>query len=327
MANREICLKYYFNRKPIVGPWGGGNKILTNLIDWAKESGHEVCYDLTEDVQILFCFDPRPSNHFKSYDDLVRHREKYGSIIVQRVGDVGTHGKPFLTELVKKTAPLADLVVFPSNWAREAIGFTGSNYKVIANAPRNIFYNFRGSRIWSGDSPLRIATHHWSTNEKKGFDFYAYLDEWIVDKNIEFTYIGRVPNGFRFKNARHLPATGDDELIAKALAHHDIYLTASREEAGANHVLEAMAAGLPVIYHSNGGSINEYCHERGIPFGSAEELVAVIREIGTPDKLNDLRISVQTYSDSISNIAPSYYEALSEYILSLRHLEGKLHDE
>ena len=39
-----------------------------------------------------------------------------------------------------------------------------------------------------------------------------------------------------------------DELnLSLTLPSHDIYLTASLEEAGANHVLEALACGLPVL--------------------------------------------------------------------------------
>ena len=49
---------------------------------------------------------------------------------------------------------------------------------------------------------LSVVTHHWSNNEKKGFDIYRKIDQLIEDKmlDIDFTYIGRLPDDFRYKN-------------------------------------------------------------------------------------------------------------------------------
>ena len=67
--------------------------------------------------------------------------------------------------------------------------------------------------------------------------------------------------------------------LNRMLPKYDIYLTASEEEAGANHVLEAMAAGLPILYRENGGSINEYCKDYGIEYKKLDDLIKKIQQV------------------------------------------------
>ena len=90
----------YVDRKPISGPWGGGNKFVTKLCDFLKNKNYNVVFSLSPDVDIIFCFDPRPNKEGLWYQDYLNHRSNYGSKIIQRVGDIGTHSKPELTELV-----------------------------------------------------------------------------------------------------------------------------------------------------------------------------------------------------------------------------------
>ena len=126
-----------------------------------------------------------------------------------------------------------------------------------------------------------------------------YLEDEMLD--IDFTYIGRLPDDFRYKNINYVTPK-DVEFLSKHLPEYDVYLTASREEAGANHVLEAMAAGLPVIYHADGGSIPEYCREySNYQFNSWEELPNItekLRENYHSAKLKSLKYE-RTADDSI----------------------------
>ena len=98
------------------------------------------------------------------------------------------------------------------------------------------------------------------------------------NKQYEFTYIGRLPENVLFKNIRHVKPTHGKPL-AKELAAHDLYITASIEEAGANHVLEGVASGLPIIYHRLGGSIVEYCAPYGLEYDSFDECLDNIQTI------------------------------------------------
>lgn len=253
-----------FNRWPVQGPWGGGSKVLGEIIASVQKSGH-IAQSVPNNPDIVFCMDPRPASGFLDYESL----RSLNIPIVQRVGDVGTHGKHELFELLRKTLPFADMVIFPSIWAMEQCKGMFSKGIVIENAPQDVFYKYRSDRI-TVSNPIRVVTHHWSNNPMKGFDIYREIAK---DPNIEFTFIGRSDGSVQSA------AVMDAEQLAAELPRHDIYLTASRKEAGANHVLEALAAGLPVVYHEDGGSISEYCANRGSSYSTPAGAISVIMHI------------------------------------------------
>lgn len=249
-------MKIYVNRKPVSGPWGGGNKFLTTLIDSLK-SRHEITHRLSDDLDVIICIDPRPSEWGDTIHDIFAYRHK--AKLICRLGDVGTHGKPQLTKLWKDNIDKFDVIVAPSNWAVEQLCPSASilsRVKVIHNAPLNIFHKYKHQGTCDGS----LITHHWSDNELKGFSLY-----YAIQSRCKFTYVGRKPQHYNFKN---YVGVLDAVELSRELSKHSIYLTASKFEAGANHVLEAMACGLPVIYSSQGGSIVEYCNDYGIEYDS-----------------------------------------------------------
>ena len=273
----------------MTGPWGGGNKTLTAITTKMSELGHSVVYDLEENIDIIFCFDPRPNSQGIWYQNFIDYKAKNSNCkIIQRVGDIGTHSKPDLTQLVMQTSQISDFLIFPSDWARKSIGFKKKNYDIVPNRPVAGFYENRDENIGIADK-VKIVTHHWSTNPMKGFHVYKALGDEIKKGlkingyTCEFTYIGRYPEENRSPGLRIIDPIDVQEL-AEELPKHHIYLTASLGEAGANHVLEALAAGLPVVYHEKGGSIPEYCLGYGLEYG---------------DNLNEL-------IDALSNIIKNY---------------------
>ena len=273
-------MKVFINRKPVLGPWGGGNKTVSSLVS-SLEPHAEVVFDLNhEDIDVIFCFDPRPSSNGVWYQHFLNYRDKHRCKIIQRVGDVGTHGKPDLFSLVSQSANLSDFVIFPSKWAHDMISYKKDNYRIISNAPLDDFYLNRDKRDRLGQQ-VRIITHHWSTNVMKGFDIYEKLGEYCSNRDdIEFTYIGRYPDSAATSGI-NLVEPKDIDFLSAEIPKHDIYLTASRLEAGANHVLEALAAGLPVIYREGGGSIDEYCKDHGERYSDFESLIPTIKKVSS----------------------------------------------
>jgi len=298
-------MKIYLNRKPVSGPWGGGNKTVKSLSSKLIKEGHEVFYDFNRaDFDIIFCIDPRPNNDGIWFQHFIDYKNQFGVKIIQRVGDLGTHGKPELFDLVKQCLPYADHIIFPSLWAKNLSEYNGNNYSIIQNRSISLFHSFKKNDKLQ--NTIKIVTHHWSDNPKKGFDTYSFLDE-NLGNSFKFTYIGRLPEGLKFKNSSHIkPLSGP--ALAKELSSHDIYLTASKEEAGANHVLEAMACGLPVVYHDKGGSINEYVGNRGLSFDSNSNVVLKMNEaIENFDMYKRRNIE---YGDTIDQTIQEYYELI-----------------
>ncbi len=302
-------MKIYLNRQPKYGPWGGGAKTVNMLDSYLRSKGHEVVYVLQGGIDLLFCFDPRPNNYGENYYHLLQYKQIYNTKIIQRVGDVGTHGKPDLTNLVKYGLDKSDYFIFPSDWARQQVGFDKSNFKIVHNAPMSEFYSNRSNNSALTGVPT-IVTHHWSTNVKKGFQFYQEFDDFCHKTGkFKFHYIGQLPNNCAIRS--RTDPLGVPDLI-KILPSFDIYLTASEEEAGANHVLEAMASGLPVVYRSNGGSIVEYCKPYGISYNNFSEMVSSVENMVS--EYNTYRNKVNQYDDNIEKVVLKYYNIIQEVL-------------
>lgn len=301
-------MRVYLNRKPRSGPWGGGIKTVNKLVEDLKKRGHDVVFNLQDDIDVIFCIDPRPNDIGEWYQNFMNYKAySPKSKIIQRVGDLGTHSKPQLTNLVKQTLNISDYFIFPSEWARDWIGFKGENCRVIHNAPMDIFHMHKNAKLETQETP-KLVTHHWSTNPKKGFHVYKQLDEHAQKTGeFEFTYIGRLPEGIELTN--YIPPQGA-QLVARELKKHDVYVTASVEEAGANHVLEALAAGLPVVYHKDGGSINNYCHKYGEEYSSFEELLGNLRKVIANYK--EYKERVLTYDLDNVKIVNDYINIIEE---------------
>ena len=71
----------YLNREYVPGPWGGGNKTLKALIEALEKDGHQIVYNLNQqNIDLLFCFDPRPNVYGEWYQDILNYKQfKTGS--------------------------------------------------------------------------------------------------------------------------------------------------------------------------------------------------------------------------------------------------------
>lgn len=321
----------YVNREPVAGPWGGGSKVLAAIIDGLRRAGYDVVHTLSSDVDVVLCVDPRigPKPNLLGYGSIrlnICQSRKQGvkaPRLVQRVGDLGTHGKPDLMHLVLGSVLQADTVIFPSRWARDSIEHClrvqDLRFKVpphvISNAPDGAFYANRRSASSLPDM-VSLVSHHWSTNDKKGFSFYQQLLD--CSHLWTFTYIGREPypgwpkqSGLAECTPGVLGVMSTQQLVEELPKHH-VYVTASVEEAGANHVLEAMACGLPVIYHQDGGSIGEYVGPCGVPFdGTMPSFMAALRQVrATYPKLHQALDEFAADRCDLSKMAEEYVRVI-----------------
>lgn len=266
-------MRIFFNRAPVRGPWGGGSKVLSSIIDQCLLRNHDVTFDINVKSDIIFCMDPRP-NQVTNFNTLLFMRQRDKSKIIQRIGDLGTHGKPDLLSLVKGSSSFSDHLVFPSRWAKDKLGINDNKSSIIHNAPLPEF--IKSDRVSNIDKEYSLVTHHWSDNHMKGFDTYEFIDKSCEGTgNVNFTYVGRKPESVNFKNYK--PPKDTPGLIEE-FKKHNLYITASKQEAGANHVLEAIASGLPVLYHKDGGSIVEYCQDYGVMYDNNDHLMSILKD-------------------------------------------------
>lgn len=305
--------KIYINRKPVYTPWGGGIKTVNLLCQELKKLNYEIVHDLNrDDIDVIFLIDPRTSEWGDSYEDIYRYSLNHDIKIVQRVGDLGLHSKPELTELLKQSIPNSNCVTYISKFAKNYLNIKHSNDNIIDLAPLSNFYVNRNTNL-NLSYPVKILTHHWSNNKKKGFEYYSYLDSILeqYDGQIEFTYIGNVPNNFQLKNSKCIEPIGVDMLV-DILPKHDFYLSASVDETGGNHVLEAIGAGLPVIYHKNGGGIVDYSQDYGVEYESKEDMMSKI--VHMIENYSKYKKCVLSYNKTLELVIDKYVGLIKDAI-------------
>lgn len=278
-------MKVFFNRHLRRTPWGGGVHFATGLADYLEHNGHKATTEYEDDVDVILMLDPRDDEGFGRVEHLISYkkhlREKGRNVkVVHRINDTDVaRGTNFLVDLnIKANSAIADETVFISSWLKnhyEDRGFS-RNSSVITNGCNQKWFYPRSTNSIEG--PVRVVTHHWSDNYNKGFDAYIELDKQLSHRSdIEFTYVGRYFKGYAPTNTKIIqPLYGMP--LADELRKHDVYLTAARWEACGMHHIEASSCGLPVVYHRDGGGINEVCESHGIQFEDPSRVCDVILE-------------------------------------------------
>ncbi len=259
------------------GPWGGGNLFFQNLKKHLEQKGHKVINHLLEDdIDLILLTDPRKDSESSSFTnhDIEQYKEKINpnTKVVHRVNECDERKETKgLNEFIFNANKCADSTVFVSEWIKNLYFYQGYeliNPKVIMSGSNTQIFNKENKNIWNKNEKIAIVTHHWGGNWNKGFDIYSKLDELLDDLNysskFEFTYIGNLPDNFKFKNVKVIkPLSGKN--LAEQLKKNHIYLTASLNEPSGNHHIEGALCGLPILFIDS-GALPEYCEEYGIKF-------------------------------------------------------------
>lgn len=258
-------MKVYMNRKFRVGPWGGGNQFVRAFHELAEKTpGVEDLLDETMSINpdaMLIVGLERESATEIGIEQAIMYKMyvKSDCKLILRVNENDARkGTGTVDAMWKKVSAHVDGTVFVSNWIRDyflAKGWDCQNNTVIHNGVlKNVFKPYPKFN----DGKLHIVAHHWSDNWLKGFDIYERLDELVAanpDK-YEFTYVGRHKSS-NFTHTKVIrPLSG--MALGEELGKHDVYVSASRFDPGPNHVLEALACGLPTYVHKDGGGCVEF---------------------------------------------------------------------
>jgi glycosyltransferase involved in cell wall biosynthesis len=316
-------LRIGLNANNVDGPYGGGNQFANTIEKFLHNRGHQVFRELKRYLDVILILSSQKNPITTSFD--VGAISDYlvlnpNTVIVHRVNtcDEPRGSDLGINRAIFKANKVADYTVFVSVFIRELFHDHGLNtnrtHGVILNGADEEIFNPSDLINWQKGQKLKIVTHHWSTNYRKGFDIYERLDQ-LLDTNpfkdlFEFTYVGNLPVGVTFKNTRSVSPLHDLEL-AKVLKQHHVYVTAARCEPGGNHYVEAMGCGLPTLFLKS-GSLPEYCSNYGVGFTLVDFEKRLLEMF---DRYGELRQKVLGYSHSGTSMA-SQYEALFKRLVT-----------
>ena len=249
-------MKVLVNRKPVEGPWGGGNLFVKELVTGLEKNNHQITYAMDDDVDCIFLMDPRPDSGCPGIQDFLNKYKNKRTPIIHRVNECDSRkNTEHMDNLLLQCSQLVHETVFVSRWMQDYFlkkGWVCRNIQYIHNGVDKELFKPRGKK---SEKIPSVVAHHWSNNLLKGFDAYEFLDYLAGKGKIEFTYIGRHRGTFLNTNVIK-PISG--KYLGEKLSLHDVYISGSRFDPGPNHVLEALSSGLPTYVHRDGGGAVEF---------------------------------------------------------------------
>ena len=256
--------KIYINRKPITGPWGGGNLFVSALYKVLPDLGYEILNNINDQIpDVIFLQSPKADETSRfSINEAISLKQKHKNIkIVMRVNDCDARkGTLGVDDMWRECSKYVDKTIFVSNWMMNYFlqkGWYCKNNYVVYNGVNTTHFKPQ-EKINNGK--INIVTHHWSNNRMKGFDVYEQIDQFLKNNNdYTFTYIGRELGTFKNTNVVK-PLFG--EALGFELGRYDVYVSASRFDPGPNHILESIACNLPTYVHKEGGGCIEFAGKK-----------------------------------------------------------------
>ncbi|MEM1156894.1 MAG: glycosyltransferase [Verrucomicrobiota bacterium] len=266
-------MRVSMNVKPVGGAWGGQNQFVQQFIEVLKQGGHEVTFSLDRHVThilLLSVYDYETVTYLPK--EVAAFKRKRPQVkVLHRVNDNDERkGTSNVDPAMIEANASADMTVYISSWLRKYFIQKGMD----ALEPSCVIHNavddtvFHPDDAQPSDDRFWLVTHHWSDNWMKGFHEYLEIDRMIAEGELEgvgLRVIGNWPQEIEWRAAQtHAPVQGP--ALAEQLKQCHLYVTASRWEPGGMHFIEGLQCGLPVLYHADGGGINEVAAPFGLEF-------------------------------------------------------------
>lgn len=311
-------MKFYINRMIRKSAWGGGSNFVTFLSEKLVEQGHIHCKQLEPDIDQIIMVDPRYEEGGCSLNEIVNYKHKFPNVkILHRINDLDKHrGTDVIDGIIMAGNLFADETVFISQWLKDYYlerkmkpkGICGG-YVIVNGCDETWFYP---EVVKQKHEKIRLVTHHWSNNVSKGYKFYQQINDLCASRNdIEFTFIGRYPPTFNPTHTKiYSPLYG--KALGDELRQHDVYVTASTWEACGMHHIEGASCGLPVLFHENGGGINEICQQHGESYSSIEDFVKKLDIVS--HNLEQYRSKINYEQLSASHCFKRYLDVIQERV-------------
>lgn len=251
----KICIPIEFL------PQGGAFYFLRQFKIFLAAADFQVTEDIDDKYDLFFT-----SHWMVPRTDILRAIRKNPDIrIIQRVGGSAQDYGRFDDADARQGAVnrLADLTIFQSEYcrhsAREKYPVIGQDGPVINNPVDSELFNPEGPRAeLKGD--IRVACISWSTNPMKGAA--SIYETATHNPSVSFFLCGPYPDAPDLPNIHHLGFL-ERSALAETLRSCHLLMSFSQNEACPNHVLEALASGLPVLY-ADSGAMAEIIGECGL---------------------------------------------------------------
>ena len=251
----RVCIPIDFK------PEGGGQYFLQQFRAFLDSHSHSWTPRVTDRCDVLF------TNHWLVPLGVILRAVRHNPHIriVQRIdGSASDYGRVGdADQRQHEVNRLADLTVFQSEYCRWS---TREKFPVILqDGP--VIHNPVDLRQFTPDGPrmdwaegTRIVAVSWSTNPRKGAS--SLFEVARRHPHVTFYLCGRLADAPDLPNLQKLGVLDRDRLSIALRSCHAL-LTFSENEACPNHVLEAMASGLPVLYFDS-GAMREVIGECGL---------------------------------------------------------------
>ena len=296
------------------GPWGGANQFLKAIKTYLEEKN---CYENNPKKADIILFNASPSALLllliKGLYKLKKHNPKLlvfvrldGPIFLIRNNDLEID-KAFYD----LSSAVADGMIFQSDWSKEKNILQGMSKNTfestINNAPNPNLFNTNNQKPFKHNRKISLIATSWSSNFKKGFATYQWLDENLDFSRYEMTFVGNIP--IEFTNINYIPPL-ETEKLAKELKNSDIFITASQRDPCSNSLIEALHCGLPAIVLKDGGH-PELLGKGGETFTNAEEIPALLEKIVAdyPTYQNNIQMP------SLEQVGEAYFNFMENVFL------------
>ncbi len=269
--------KILINRRPVEGPWGGGNNFVKAIHEYAPKYGFQPVHQFDENIDLIFMIDPRYDETGISINEIAKYKNwRPETKVVYRINECDQR-KGLINDIdpvIKAASGITDLCVFISDWIKDyhIDNEWKCNRNKVVYSGTNKSHFFPREKIDNGK--INLVTHHWSDNPLKGQDVYQMLDNWLpFNPGFTFTYIGRTKA--TFKNTVVVPPTFGKDL-GDHLGKYDVYISASRFDPGPNHIIESLACEIPTFALKTSGGAVEMVGSSHV-YTSFDDLIDILK--------------------------------------------------
>lgn len=273
-------MRVTFTIDPFAAHGGGSVSFAGVLAEALPTLGVEVGFDLERAADVLLVF-----AHHATERLLIRHRRRGARIVHrldERIDAVESPARRAKHRTIAQLNAYADLTVFQSWFVRDSVGpiCWAPTWCVIYNGVDRRRFRPDGPRISLEGDPALLHVS-WSVGESKRLDRIGELLA-AAPAGSRLHCVGRhAETGMPWladPRVNVLGPLGRDE-VATIMRSADVLFFPSELEPCPNTPLEAIASGLPCLYHPSGGT-SELMSDAGVPMGSClrDDLAQVLAQ-------------------------------------------------